>query len=172
MFYTPGINTSNPKQMFDFLHDHFRYYVKGSQYYPHYTYSSADESIAHNVKLPNLSLEGDPVIIFNLLLEEGYDEIDKMIEKWQQAHPKYVVRFRGSNQGYLVLCNKHNYKNILPALITDYDYQAFKEYCKEHHGGVKNYIPKLREYVKLVRDFDKLCDQIRNYVNRLSLKAE
>jgi NAD-specific glutamate dehydrogenase len=40
--------------------------------------------------------------------------------------------------------------------------------CREYFGSVKAARYKLVEMVKLVQDFDKLCDQLREYVNELS----
>ena len=37
------------------------------------------------------------------------------------------------------------------------------------NGGVKYYKSELQEYTKLVQDFDKLCDELRFYVNSLSI---
>jgi NAD-specific glutamate dehydrogenase len=42
--------------------------------------------------------------------------------------------------------------------------------CREYFGSVKAARYKLVEMVKLVQDFDKLCDQLRDYVNELSVK--
>jgi hypothetical protein len=57
-------------------------------------------------------------------------------------------------------------------MVTDYDsYEDFKEACKEYYGGVKYYKNELRDCVELVRDFDRLCDDIRSYVNYLSKQS-
>ena len=40
---------------------------------------------------------------------------------------------------------------------------------------MKDMIPELREYTKLIRDFDKLCDDLRELVNdysKLDYKTE
>lgn len=52
------------------------------------------------------------------------------------------------------------------------DYKEFKNECKEYYGGVKYYKEELKDFVKLVQDFDKLCDELRNEVNYLSLHYE
>ena len=43
-----------------------------------------------------------------------------------------------------------------------------KEYCRYYYGSVKNYMSELRYYTQLVRDFDQLCDDLRDYVNEIS----
>ena len=171
MFYKKGINCNNNKQMFEFLQSHFTYYVVSWYKVKHYEDDLSKESIANNVKIYRLNLEGDPINVLRLLEEGEYDNIFKKIDKWEKKHPGYLVVFNGCNNGYLVLKNERNNKNILPNVIYNYSYEEFKEYCLNKYGGVKNYNSKLREYVKIVRDFDKLCDDLRNYVNKLSLKV-
>ena len=46
----------------------------------------------------------------------------------------------------------------------------YKEMCREVFRFCKSCRYKLVEMVKLVQDFDKLCDQLRDYVNELSVK--
>jgi hypothetical protein len=95
-----------------------------------------------------------------------------MIEDWEVEHEGYTVGFNGRSGGYLVLYSKHHNRNILPDYILDSDtYEDFKDYVKDYWGGVKYVKQDLREYTKLVQDFDKLCDEIRDYVNSLSLRS-
>ena len=65
---------------------------------------------------------------------------------------------------------KNNY--VVYHLHSDYSLldscTDFKDYIKDIWGGLKYFRPELRDYVKLVQDFDKLCDEIREYVNVLS----
>ena len=49
-----------------------------------------------------------------------------------------------------------------------YDYEYYKQYCKDYYGSVKDARYQLIEYTKVVQDFDKLCDDLCNYVNELS----
>lgn len=158
MFYKKGIDITNAKQMFNFLKNHFQYYTMSSW--------NKVKSIANNVKLYNLDLDGDWSKALQYLQETDYFEIDQMLEDWEADHPNYVVGFNGHSGGYLVLCNKNNTNNILPDTITNFDtYEEFKEYLKEYWGGVKYYLENLRHYTKVVQDFDKLCDSIRALIN-------
>lgn len=160
-FYKTGLDVTNDRQMFEFLKNHFMYDTMSSW--------NGLKSIANNVKVHNLNLDGDCWVALNLLQLDDYFTINMMIEDWEHEHKGYRLGFNGRSGGYLVLCNSGNNCNILPDLITDNDYDEFKEDCKEYYGGVKYYRPLLREYVKLVQDFDKLCDELREYVNALSV---
>lgn len=160
-FYKTGLDITNDRQMFEFLKNHFEYYTMNSW--------NGLKSIANNVKVFNLGLDGDCYVALNLLQLDDYATINFMIEDWEYAHEGYCVGFSGRSGGYLVLgSNQHN-GNILPDCIVDSsDYENFKNYVKDLWGGLKYYRPNLRDYVKLVQDFDKLCDEIREYVNSLS----
>ena len=160
-FYKTGLDVTNDKQMFEFLKNHFMYDTMNSW--------NELKSIANNVKVHNLNLDGDCWVALNLLQLDDYFTINMMIEDWEYEHKGYRLGFNGRSGGYLVLCNIGNNCNILPDLITDNNYDEFKEDCKEYYGGVKYYRPLLKEYVKLVQDFDKLCDELREYVNALSI---
>ena len=161
MFYKKGIDITNDKQMFNFLKNHFTYVTMN--------YWNGCDSIANNVKLYNLELEGDWTVAYKLLDRSEYQDIQLLIEDWQYNHPEYVVYFNGRSNGYLVLAHKrHNY-SILPDSITECDdYEEYKRYCREYYGSVKANRDELVEFTQLVRDFDKLCDQLRDYVNELS----
>lgn len=164
MFYKKGIDITNAKQMFEFLKSHYTYDTMNSW--------NGLKSIANNVKIYNLGLDGDHWNALRYLKDDNYFNINMMIEDWEAEHPNYTVGFNGRSGGYLVLYNKKGNGNVLPHVITDAeDYEAFKEDCTYYYGGVKYFLNELREYTKLVQDFDKLCDEIRNYVNELSLRS-
>lgn len=166
MFYKKGIDITNTKQMFNFLRDHYMYDTMSSW--------NQLKSIANNVKLYNLGLDGDSWVVWNLLNDEFdrsglQDQISWKIKEWEAAHKGYTVGFNGRSGGYLVLYNEHSNGNILPNIITDAcDYEDFKQECEYYYGGVKYYKSELREYTKLVQDFDKLCDELRDLVNSYS----
>lgn len=161
MFYQKGIDITNDKQMFNFLKDHYQYYTMNSW--------NGLKSIANNVKVYKLNLSGDCYNALTFLQDDDYLTINCMIDEWQYEHPGYVVGFNGRSGGYLVLYNADNNRTVLPDEV-DYndDYEGYKEMCREYFGSVKAARYKLVEMVKLVQDFDKLCDQLRDYVNELS----
>lgn len=161
LFYKKGIDIADPKQMFNFLKNHFMYDTLNSW--------NNLKSIANNVKIYNLKLDGDCWTALTFLNSTEYIEVNQMIEDWEDEHPNYKVGFNGRSGGYLVLYNKDNSRNILPGEILDSEnYEDFKDNLKEYWGGVKYFMNDLRFYTKLVQDFDRLCDSIREYVNGLS----
>lgn len=162
MFYKKGVNISKAKSMFKFLKEHFMYYTLNSW--------NGLKSIANNVKLYNLELDGDMNKVLDYLYETDCSEINDMISEWEKSHKEYSLGFNGYSGGYLVLYNKENSLNILPDIIIENsNYEDFKKDCKEYYGSIKAYKSELVYYTQLVQDFDKLCDKIRDYVNELSL---
>jgi hypothetical protein len=161
MFYVKGIDITNDKQMFNFLKDHYQYYTMNSW--------NGLMSIANNVKVYKLNLSGDCYNALTFLQDDDYLTINCMIDEWQYEHPGYVVGFNGRSGGYLVLYNANDNKTVLIDEVEyNNDYEGYKEMCREYFGSVKAARYKLVEMVKLVQDFDKLCDQLRDYVNELS----
>lgn len=161
MFYVKGIDICNDKEMFNFLKKHFTYYTLNSW--------NGLKSIAHNVKVHKLNLSGDCWTALNLLNNGRYEDVGFMIRDWEQYHPGYSVCFRGRSDGYLVLTHADRNSSVIPETIDDYDsYEDYKEYCQEEFGGVKHNRDELRATVRLVQSFDKLCDEIRDFVDELS----
>ncbi len=160
MFYKKGIDITNAKSMYDFLHNHYKYFTLNSW--------NCLKSVANNVKLYNLNLDGDMWVAHAFIQGGEYEEINEMIREFERLHQGYKVGFNGRSDGYLVLYNKDNNKDVLPDIIVDYDYEDFKYYVKDYYGSLKNYMSELVFYTKLVQDFDKLCDDIRDFVNELS----
>ena len=165
MFYVKGIDITNDKQMFNFLKDHYKYYTGNSW--------NLTRSIANNVKLYNLELSGDWCTALKFLEDEDYITIEDMIHDWESSHSGYSVGFNGRSGGYLVLYNKAGSGSILPDAL-DYDsYEDYKEDMRDYYGSVKANREELVFYTKLVQDFDKLCDELRDYCDELSnLKFE
>ena len=159
MFYTKGIDITNDKQMFNFLKNHFQYYI-----------TNGIETIANNVKIYNLKLSGDCWTALTFLQDDDYFVVNMMIEDWEAEHPGYRVGFNGRSGGYLVLSSANNYcHSVLPDEVDDCEtYEEYKSYCKEYYGSVKANHWDLVKTVKLVQDFDRLCDEIRDYVDDLS----
>ena len=162
LFYKGRLDKRNAKEAWQFLKDHFTYYTLNSW--------NLMKSIANNVKMYNLQLDGSYWVARDLMIADDYYALNSMIRNWQNKHPGYVVGFNGRSDGYLVLYNEKNYNSVLPDWVTDYDnYEDFKQYAKDYYGSLKEMLPTIIEYVNLVQDFDKLCDELRDYVNYLSL---
>jgi hypothetical protein len=90
-----------------------------------------------------------------------------MIEDWETEHHGYKVGFNGRSGGYLVLYNAAGGSAIPDTL--DYDnYEDYKADMRDYYGSVKANRNELRDFVKVVQDFDRLCDEIRDYVDDLS----
>ena len=163
MFYVKGIDITNDKQMFNFLKDHYTYYTMNSW--------NGLQSIANNVKIYNLNLSGNCWNALTFLQNDDYFTVNLMIEDWEAEHKGYSVGFNGRSGGYLVLYNDKGNGTVLPDEVAyNDDYEGYKEMCREYFGSVKDARYKLVEAVKLVQDFDRLCDQLRDYVNELSVK--
>lgn len=161
MFYVKGIDITNDKQMFNFLKKHYQYYTLNSW--------NGLKSIANNVKVYNLKLSGNCYNALTFLQDDNYDNLNSMIEDWEYEHRGYKVGFNGRSGGYLVLYNAIDNGCVLPDDIEEcVDYEEYKRFCKEYCGSVKANRPELVEFVRLVQDFDKLCDQLRDYVDHLS----
>lgn len=161
MFYVTGVDITNDKQMFNFLKSHYEYWTMNSW--------NRLGSIANNVKLYNLKLSGDWGVAYDLLAAGEYETINAMCQMWAELHRGYEVCFNGRSGGYLVLCNKGHNGHVLPDEITECeDYDEYKRYCREYYGSVKANRSDLVYYTKLVQDFDKLCDELRDFCDELS----
>ncbi len=160
MFYTKGVDITKDKSMFNFIAEHPTYYTMNSW--------NGVRSIAHNVKLYNLHLEGDWCRALAHLDSGEYDTIRFMIQDWEREHPGYSVGFNGRSNGYLVLYNKENYRSVFPDTLDYKTYEDYKADMRDYYGSVKANRDELVEFVRLVQAFDRLCDEIREFVNDLS----
>lgn len=161
MFYKTGVDICNTKSMYNFLNEHYTYDTMNSW--------NCLKSIANNVKIYNLKLEGDYWAALAALERDNYFEVNEMIRDWEREHEGYSVGFNGRSGGYLVLYNDSNMRNVIPDHLYGFDsYEDFKESYTDYYGTMKDAKYELRSYVELVRDFDVLCDRIRDYVNELS----
>ena len=167
MFYKKYVDISNVKSMWNFLHDHYQYFTMNSW--------NRQKSVAHNVKLYKLNLEGDWTVALRFLHDEGDSGalqmmIEDTIREWEIRNPDYKVFFNGRSGGYIVLAQADSCKSVLPEFVTDYDtYEDFKQDIKDYYGSnVTDFYRELREITTVVRDFDKLCDELRDLVNQYS----
>jgi hypothetical protein len=100
--------------------------------------------------------------------------IDYAIREFEEEHRYYKVGFNCRSGGYLVLYNSDNNGSVLPECVADYDsYEDFKEDVKAGWNGyrVSDFNRELRDAVKIVREFDKLCDSLRDLVNEYSKRS-
>ena len=161
MFYKEGIDFTNDKQMFNFLKNHFEYYTMNSW--------NRSQSIANNVKLYRLDLSGDWCVAWDLLNAGRYDTIKDIIRFWEEEHPGYKVVSNGRSDGYLVLTEDTASRPILPDAIAEaVDFDEYERFCEEFYGSVEENRGELVFYTELVQDFDKLCDELRDYCDALS----
>ncbi len=164
--FVKKVNRNNDREMFEFLKNHFTYDTMNSW--------NGLKSIANNVKVYNLKLEGDEWKALDKAQQDNYWDINYTIEQWEREH-NYEVGFNGRSGGYLVLYNRNpetrqgNNGTVLPSCIEDSDtYEEYKDWCKDYQGSVKNNRYMLKEYVDLVCSFDKLCDDLREIMNEYS----
>ena len=171
MFYKTGVDIASTKSMWNFLKNHFTYWTMNSW--------NRQQSIAHNVKVRNLKLEGDSSTVLKYLFDEAdcaglQTRIDDEISAFEQDNPYYRVSFNGRSGGYLVLYNKNDNGSILPECVDQYDsYKDFKEEVRSGWNGyrVSDFDRELRDTVEIVREFDKLCDRLRDIVNEYSFRS-
>lgn len=171
MFYTTGVDIASTKSMWNFLKKHPTYFTLNSW--------NRLKSIAHNVKVYNLQLEGSESVVLRYLFDEADSGclqiyIEDEIRDFEDKYPWTSVFFNGRSGGYLVLGTKNNNGSVLPDCVTEYDtYKDFKEDVKSGWNGyrVSDFDRELRDTVKVVRDFDRLCDRLRDLVNEYSKKS-
>lgn len=172
MFYVKGVDIASTKSMWNFLKEHLTYDTLNSW--------NRQASFANNVKLYNLNLDGDWTVVMRYLFDEAdcgglQAMIDGEIQTFNEEHyPNYRVGFNGRSNGYLVLYNEDGYGTVLPECVADYDtYEDFKEEVKAGWNAynVSDFNKELRDTVELVRDFDKLCDRLRDIVNDYSTRS-
>lgn len=172
MFYKTNVDIANTKSMWEFLANHFTYDTMNSW--------NGLRSIANNVKLYNLNLDGDWTNVIKYLTDAsdcgGLQMLidDELIAFDEEHYPNYRVGFNGRSNGYLVLYNSENNRSVLPECVAYYDsYEDFKSDVKSGWNGlnVSDFNRELRDAVALVRDFDKLCDRLRDIVNEYSKRS-
>ena len=160
MFYKKGIDITNDKSMFEFISEHPTYYTMSAW--------NGYRTIAHNVKLYNLNLEGDWGTALGFLESGYYEDLNWMVQDWEREHPDYTVSFNGRSGGYLILTKKASCHSVIPEMLDYETYEDYKADMRDYYGSVKANRSELVKFVKLVQDFDKLCDELRDYVNDLS----
>lgn len=151
MFYQKGIHIGkgHEREMYNFLKDHYRYFTMNSW--------NKLESIANKVKVYDLKLPYNINDILDALEALDWEPINQAIYTWEREHQGYKVGFNGRSGGYLVLYNENDNRDICREFFDYYD--DYEEALEDYGCDSLNY--RLRPLVRLVRDFDKLCDELR-----------
>ena len=153
MFYKK-VNYNNNKECFDFLVKHFTYDTMNSW--------NGLRSIANNVKVYNLPVDNGEAL--QALEEDDWFSINQTCRDWEDVHPGYKVGFNGRSGGYLVLYSAYNnchvFQNIDTSPCRYDDYEEWKADIREYWGSLKAYHSQLVDQVKIVQEFDKLCDDL------------
>lgn len=153
--YYKRVNYNSNKECFEFLTNHFTYDTLSSW--------NGLRSIANNVKIYNLA-GIDLTEALEALEEDNYLSVNDTIRWWEEDHPGYRVGFNGRSGGYLVLYNSDNHGHCFKGIANspcEYDsYESWKEDVQEDWGSLKEYHDVLVRQVKVVQDFDKLCDNL------------
>ena len=87
MFYKKGVHISNTKQMYEFLNTHFMYDTMNSW--------NGLKSIANNVKMYNLDLDGDWNNALSFLYENDgnnvlMDKLNTCIEEFEKEYQAFI----------------------------------------------------------------------------------
>lgn len=148
--YEKDIDLTNRNEMISFLANHFRYNTMSSW--------NRMTSYANCVKMHNLNipLELDDKAWNFLTCDDKTDyefDIDDLIDDFT-AETGYTAGFNGRSSGYIVMydtqIDKNGHRQTLMHGIDEYE--DFEEWETED----------LVERVKLVKRFDRLCDEIRD----------
>ena len=88
MFYKTGVDICNTKSMWNFLKNHYTYYTMNSW--------NRSQSIANNVKLHRLDLDGDWTVAMRYLFDEADAGLLQMyiedeIREFVDENPYYEV---------------------------------------------------------------------------------
>lgn len=154
MYYKKVDLTSN-KAMFEFLTNHFTYDTMNSW--------NGLRSIANNVKVYNIP-DLDDREALEALEDDDYFSINEAIKDWEDDHPGYKVGFNGRSGGYLVLYssdhNGHCFKGESCSPCHYKTYDEWRSAVKDGWGSLKAFHPTLIKEVKLVQEFDQLCDDL------------
>lgn len=155
------VDYNNNKECFSFLVNHFEYDTMNSW--------NALHSIANNVKIYNLPVDYKDAM--EALEDDDWFTISQVCRDWEEDHPGYSVGFNGRSNGYLVLYNNQNNAHCFnsdpnnPCAYDNYEY--WKKDIQESWGSLKAYHSTLVFYVKLVQEFDKLCDDLIDVLKEL-----
>lgn len=161
--YYKKVNYNSNQECFWFLVRHYEYSTLNSW--------NGLKSIANNVKVYNiLEIENDSLAL-QALEADGYFTINQAIKDWEEDHPGFEVGFNGRSGGYLVLYPAKGHAHCFdtdPVTPCKYDnYDDWKKDVQEAYGSLKAYHSELIYQVKIVQEFDQLCDDLVALTNSL-----
>lgn len=163
-FYKPGIDITHDREMFEFVHDHFRC----SQLVDSMTGQAA---IANNLKLDCLGVQNWRVAQA-ILEQENYMPVYEVLDRWESENPDYFISFYGCSSDYITIAKRGQKSlsiSVVPPIFDACEsYEEYKQACFWSLGGVKYHRNTLRETVKVLQSFDKLCDELRDMIARLA----
>lgn len=151
--FTTKVDTRSRKAMANFLTNHFRYYTMNSW--------NVSMSWANNVKIYKLGLPTEiENKLYDMLDVEYWDSdlrlfIDDLIRDFEMK-TGYTAGFNGRSDGYLVLYDTDIVNGKLQCHNRSVDDYTFDEYMDKDEFDMQD----LRNKVKLVQEFDELCNRI------------
>lgn len=152
--FTTKVDTRSRKAMAKFLTNHFRYHTMNSW--------NRSTSWANNVKIYNLGLPAEiEDKLYDMLDVEYYGSdlqfcIDDLIRDFE-TKTGYSAGFNGRSGGYLVMYDTgyvNGKRQVYPGRSVD-NY-TLDEYMDKDEFDMQD----LRDKVKLVQEFDTLCNRI------------
>lgn len=161
-FVKPLKDENDPKEIFEFLKNHFRYDTMNPW--------NRSTSYAHNVKLHNLDIPEElsekawaVICDSDINTDNMWFDINETIREFEieaknELGELVTIGFNGRSGGYIVLYQKSKDGGVYVGRGMDEDFEDFED-CYED---------ELKERYALVKLFDTYCDKIRdiflNYV--------
>jgi hypothetical protein len=135
------VNKVSKKAMIEFLQNHYRYDTMNSW--------NRSTSYANKVKVWNVIPSELQDKVFELMEADSdgfYIPINDILSNWEADNKPYSAGFNGRSGGYIVM-----YYDNYPgrSIDMDEDFEAWD-------------ITEIRERVKLVQSFDRMCDEVVN----------
>jgi hypothetical protein len=156
-FFEKQIDLRSRKEMTDFLKSHFRYNTMNGW--------NRSTSYANSVKLYQLELEKGIYDRAYIMIHQAdfIDSLNELLSNYT-FDKTYDVGFNGRSNGYIVMYKKRN-GQVFPGASIDQD-EDFKDWD----------LTSLRNRVKEVISFDRLCDKVRDklieYCQNFDIKEE
>jgi len=137
------VDTQSREAMIEYLAGHFRYYTMGSH--------NLSTSYAHNMKIYEAGFGEVESKVFELIeCEEYWWQINDLVALFAEEHSyTWQAGFNGRSSGYLVLYQGKGKDGVYCGRGVDQG-EDFADWDMD----------QLRDRVKLIRDFDRLAEDI------------